>query len=423
MLDHPQTFRECISNNPTECLVYGADNLSQFTRPNGPVRSKCDRALPAAGPEDIVVLRGKLDREYHNWIRSIGLGSDHVVAYGCSTGNTPLSRLITEDPEPVKEVIRKIGKKPVYVPWFSGKMETAAAQTLGADLFGAKAPLTWRFNEKAVFKNICRRLDIPVVDDTLLRIRPENPGNRFEMEKTVRQYLGEHPRVLIRGTLDNTGVSLVFTTRGENINDVYQTLTRHGVNHVIIEPLLEVVSSPNDQWIVTRKGEIRHLGKRDQICKNDIHHVGTIKIQEPNSEELNRVKETSLKIVQHMAEKNYVGVIGIDYILTDSGIYPVENNARFNGSSYVSIIVGNAEEHIGPVLCWKFIKVNTSPCSFKALSRRLAPILFDGRKSDSVFPYNCDALTETGDFTVILMAAAPGRIAFLEKTLLDMGVA
>ncbi len=422
MMEHPQTFRDCISNSDNECLVYGADNLSQFTRSNGHIHSKCDRALPAARSEDIVVLRGKLDRDYQSWLRSLGLGTDHVVAYDCSTGNTPLSRLIAENPEPVREVIQRINKKPVYVPWFSGSLEKRATKALRADLFGAAASLTWRYNEKAEFKNICRQLDIPVVEDTLFRICPENPENPFEMEKIIRQYLCDHPMVLVRGTLDNTGVSMVFRTRGDDINALYRKISNHGVGHVIIEPFLDVISSPNDQWIITRKGEIKHLGKRDQICKNGTHHIATIKKQEPDSEELSRIKGTSFKIVQHLATTNYVGVIGIDYIVTDTGIYPVENNARFNGSSYVSIIVANAEELTGPVPCWKFIKARTSPCPFNTLSRQLAPVLFDGRKPISVFPYNCDSLEETGDFAVILMAGSPDEIDSLEETLRQLGV-
>ncbi|MCP4120070.1 MAG: hypothetical protein GY737_32670 [Desulfobacteraceae bacterium] len=420
-MDNPRTFRECISNSDTECLVYGADNLSQFTRSNGHIRSKCDRALPAARPEDIVVLRGKPDRAYQSWLRSLGLGTDHVVAYGCSTGKTPLSRLIADNPEPVKAAIRKLNKKPVYVPWFSGNLENAAAQALGADLFGAPGALTWRHNEKSMFKTICRQLDIPVVEDTLFRIRPDNPENPVEMEKIIRHYLKRYSMVLIRGTLDNTGVSLVFKTRGDDINAVYRQLSGHGVGHVLIEPFLEVISSPNDQWIITRKGEITHLGMRDQVCKSGIHHVATIKRREPSSEE-DRIKEISFKIVQHLAEANYVGVTGIDYIVTASGIYPVENNARFNGSSYVSLIVANAEELTGPVPCWKFIKTRTSPCPFNALSRQLAPVLFDGLKQESVFPYNCDHLEKTGEFAVILMGGSPDQIAALEATLGELGV-
>ncbi|MBW2166424.1 MAG: hypothetical protein JRG74_10145 [Deltaproteobacteria bacterium] len=76
-----------------------------------------------------------------------------------------------------------------------------------------------------------------------------------------------------------------------------------------------------------------------------------------------------------MAESGYNGVVDIDYIVSDEGIFPVENNARFNGSSYVSMIVDNIEKLTSPIPYWKFIKIKT-----------------DGNKLNSVFPFNCNAL-------------------------------
>ncbi|RLI99380.1 MAG: hypothetical protein DRP08_07210, partial [Candidatus Aenigmatarchaeota archaeon] len=115
-------------------------------------------------------------------------------------------------------------------------------------------------------------------------------------------------------------------------------------------------------------------------------------------------------------------VVGIDYIVSDDGIFPVENNARFNGSSYVSMIVDNIEELTSPIPCWKFIKIKTPTCSFSELTERIKPVLYDGNKLNSVFPFNCDALALTGDFAVVLLAENVERISFLEESLKMMGV-
>ncbi|MHC1576676.1 MAG: hypothetical protein ACXQTE_04915 [Methanosarcinaceae archaeon] len=73
-----QSLRKCISNNDNELIIYGADRFSQFPRRDASINSKCDRVLPAARSNDVVVLRGKLDSEYHKWLRSYGLGSDNM---------------------------------------------------------------------------------------------------------------------------------------------------------------------------------------------------------------------------------------------------------------------------------------------------------------------------------------------------------
>ncbi len=41
----------------------------------------------------------------------------------------------------------------------------------------------------------------------------------------------------------------------------------------------------------------------------------------------------------------------------EKGLFPVENNVRFNGSSYVSLILDNIEKLKAPISRWKFMKI------------------------------------------------------------------
>jgi len=414
-------LRKCISYNDNELVIYGADNFSQFPRRDASVHSKCERTLPVARRDDLVVLRGKLDHEYHKWLQSHGLGSDYVVEYKAPSREMTLSELIVNNPEPVKKVVRETGKKPVYVPWFSGRMETEAAQVLGADLFGAPESATLKYNDKAAFKTLCRQLGIPVVEGTLFEIRPEYKINCLEMKNIINGYLSTRKTVIIRGTLGEAGISL-YKTNGNDISELYQKIAVSGEKAVIIEPFLNVFSSPNDQWVISRDGNINHLGMWDQICESGMIHTGTLKGAKTSPDVLNYIIETSVKIVNNMAEFGYRGVVGIDYIVTEDGIFPVENNARFNGSSYVSMIVDNIEELTSPIPYWKFIKIKTAACSFPELAERIKPVLYDGKRLNSVFPYNCDTLPLFGDFAVVLLAENMDNIINMEKSLKEMGV-
>ncbi len=416
---HP--LKMCISRSDKELLVYGADNFSQFPRRDGSVSSKCDRALPAASWNDLVVLHGELDREYHSWLQSHGLGPCHIVQYKARSKEMTLSELIVEDPGPIKAVIRKTGRKPVYVPWFSGAMETKAAESLGADLFGASESDTLKYNDKALFKMTCQQLGIPVVEGNSFGMFPENRGNYLEMEEIVNGYLSTYKTVIIRGTLGEAGISL-YKTDGSDLPLLYQEIAGSGEKVVIIEPFLKVSSSPNDQWAIGRDGGITHLGMRDQLCERGMIHVGTLKGRAIAPEVWNYITKTSEKIVHHMAESGYRGVVGIDYIVAEEGIFPIGNNARFNGSSYAGMIVDNIEKLTSPVPYWKFIKIKTSACTFFELAERMQPLLYDGHKLNSVFPFNCDALPETGDFSVILLAQNLEGISEMQKTLKEMGV-
>jgi hypothetical protein len=415
------SLRNLISNKETEVIVYGADNFSQYPTRHTAVSSKCDRALAAACSDDIVILRGRLDKEYHQWLRSHGMGTDYIVEYKQPATGSTLSELIIENPEPVKEILKQLDKKPIYTPWFSTTQEVMAANILSAELFGATESETLKYNDKAVFKALCQQLDIPVVEGAIFTIQSNGSDNFQQMESLIKGYLSTHTTVIIRGTLGLSGMSL-YKTQGDDLSSLYQSIVASGEKIVLIEPFLEVYSSPNDQWVIDRQGKITHLGLIDQECKQGMVHVGNLKGLKPAADIYDTITQTSLKIVIHMAASGYCGIIGIDYIVSDEGVFPIENNARFNGSSYVHIIVQNIEKKIGAIPFWKFIKLKTHPCSFATLSKQLAPVLFAGNRLNSIFPLNCDDLSQTGSFAIVILAQNMNHILLLEKQLEMLGI-
>lgn len=79
------------------------------------------------------------------------------------------------------KVIKEVGRKPVYTPWFSGDLEVKAAHVLGAELFGAPQAVTLKYNDKAEFKAICRKLTIPVIEGETFTFHPADNANYQEM--------------------------------------------------------------------------------------------------------------------------------------------------------------------------------------------------------------------------------------------------
>jgi biotin carboxylase len=300
-------------------------------------------------------------------------------------------------------------------------MENEAAKVLGAELFGAPESETLYYNDKASFKIICQQLNIPVVEGVSFEMQPQNSENYRMMKNVIKRLLQSYSTVIIRGTLGESGMSL-YKTKGDDIAEIYHEISDSGEKVIIIEPFLNVSSSPNDQWIISRDGSINHLGMRNQICKKGMIHTGTFNKVQISNDNSKYIKETSLKIVNKMAKTGYRGVVGIDYIVTDKGIFPVENNARFNGSSYVSIIVDNIKKLTTPIPVWKFMKIKTTPCSFIELKERLKSALYDGVRTNSIFPFNSNALPDTGSFSLILLAENIENISILEHIVKEMEI-
>jgi hypothetical protein len=416
-------LRNCISDNNNELIVFSADNFSQFHRRDDSIHSKCERALAAANDSDIVILHSRFDHDYHNWLRSCGLGSSHIVNYDCENSDLSLSEIIINDPNPVLKVINELGRKPVYTPWFNGKLEAKAAIAIGAEHFGASGELTVKYNDKGKFKILCEELGISVIQGETFTFDSKDNENYKKMAQFVDLYLENHETVIIRGTLGESGMSL-YKTNGQKLEQLYREILATGEKQVLIEPFLKDVSStPNDQWAIDRKGNISHLGMLDQICEEGMVHIGNLKGKKWDEDIYNYIQNASLKIVTDMAKSGYCGVIGIDYIISSEGIFPVENNARFNGSSYVSMVVNNIEKLRNITIpFWKFIKTRTSPCSFTELTNRLSDYLYDGIKINTVFPLNCNELSSSGDFAIVLLGESLEQITKLEKQLKDVGV-
>ncbi len=82
----------------------------------------------------------------------------------------------------------------------------------------------------------------------------------------------------------------------------------------------------------------------------------------------------------------------------------------------MSLIVDNIEKLTEPIPTWKFMKIKTSPCSFIELKERLKTLLYNGVKRNSIFPYNCESIQDTGNFSVILLAENMYNISKLEQT-------
>jgi len=415
-------FRSSIQQSDNELLIFGTDNFSQFPKRDGSILSRCNRALAVACEDDLVILRTGLDREYQNWLRANGLGTDHIVEYGIPSHGITLSEMIVKNPDPILEIIEKTRKAPVYVPWFSGQTEKAAANILGADLFGSPESLTLIYNDKASFKHICWQLGLSTIEGGLFEVRPEKSENYFQFEEMVHRHLSKTHRVIVRGALGEAGMSL-YKTLGNDIPELYRQIAETGERILIIEPFLDVISSPNDQWIIDRTGNINHMGIREQVCERGMVYIGTVKGNPYSRTVCDSISKASIKIVNHMARSGYTGVVGIDYIVTENGIYPVENNARFNGSTYVGMIIENIENKIlSSIPYWKFLKLKSRPSSFFEFAQKLGPLLYDNGRCDCVFPYDCKTLPISGDLAVIILATDIEQMRYLEKELKEMGI-
>ncbi|MCB9030034.1 MAG: hypothetical protein H6619_03210 [Deltaproteobacteria bacterium] len=413
-------FRDVISTSNNDLVIFASDVLGQphralYAETNPYVYAKCSRALPVAKNEDLVLLSGKLDQQYYQWIRSLGMGPAETVAFGYEGVDKSLSELVIENPAEVLKTIEKTGRKPIYVPFYSGHTEAECAKTLGAELFGAEEGVCAKYFSKATFKEECIKLGINVVGGVEHKLTDHDPIEYEELEKLVHALLGDYGSVIIRGEHGSAGSS-IYQTNSPDIVEIYNDIKKNNEKRLLVEPMLKVIASPNDQWAIDKNGDIHHLGLSAQLFEG-LKHAGNLKGQYFSSRAYKQMTTISKIIVKQMASDGYKGVCGVDYIICDSGIFPIENNARVNGSTYTYAIINNIEKRIGKVPCWKFFKAKTNKCDFDSLKEQIESLLYDGSRINSVFPYDCDTLSINGTFAAVLLAEDMYHIEYLEEAL------
>jgi len=356
-------IRSAISSSNEEVAVFIVDVLSQphyrtkYTDYDPLVHTKCSRALPVALSGDIVVLSGSLDRGYYEWLRGLGLGPDTVVEYHQEAAKNSLTELILSDPQRVVAAIEASGRRPVVVPFYSGASEQQLSKELRADLFGCDEKIILKYFNKESFKAECLELGIPMVGGANARVDGSKRLKESELADIVLTLLNEYPKLIIRGAEGSAGSSL-YTLDKNNVLEVYRQVRRNQESSLLVEPFLKVIASPNDQYVIGRDGELSHLGVSSQLFEG-LKHTGNLFGQYLSPRIEHYIKSTSAIIVHSMAAHGYRGVVGIDYIVSSEGIFPVENNARMNGSSFTLGIIDHLAERHGPIPSWKFYKGST----------------------------------------------------------------
>ncbi|MCB0334755.1 MAG: hypothetical protein KDD62_00575 [Bdellovibrionales bacterium] len=417
-------FRECISADAKEVAIFATDVLTQpqfskYAHMNPHVFCKCSRALPIAKSNDIVVLTGSLEPQYYQWLRGIGFGPETVIEYRYHASDVSLTDIILGDLAPIHQALEREQKKAVLVPFYSGHKESVLAESLGVSLFGSDTEICKRYFNKASFKRICVELGIPTVSGSSFSMNDTHHTGAFE--QLVSAVLSNYGKVIIRGEFGSSGSSLYQADCSSRLPQLYDQIRANDDGNLLIEPMLKVVASPNDQWIIDREGKIHHLGMSAQLFK-ELAHAGNLKGQYFSGKTYKYITSVSRKIVRKMADDGYTGALGIDYIVTEEGIFPIENNARLNGSSFVYGIVDRVEEQIGSVPCWKFFKARTQPGDFHQLADALGTILYSGKQLNRVFPFDCDMLALNGEFTAVLLAEDMYHIDYLEEALTLAGI-
>jgi hypothetical protein len=415
------SFLELLAPNDGEVVVHVADPAAQPHKTTELTSGDpSSRALTLAGPNDIVVCE-PVDENYLQFLRTVGLGTEAILGLDRLEKKDSLTLELLRNPSRLSAILDKQNKKALVVPYYSGSAEDSLAKELGGELYGCREELVQKFFDKEQFKLLCERLSIPTVAGQAFdRSELDPDGLIRDGVKLARELLATHGQIIIRGTSGSAGSSLHICSSSD-LEQTLRSAVKTQQRRFLVEPLLPSKCSPNDQWAIGRNGEIVHIGTSRQIFDRGLRHIGNISLLGINHDELQQIQSISRAIVLEMASQGYKGVIGIDYIATPRGVFPVENNARFNGSTYAySVLERLGLRHTRGVR-WYMTKVQSSVRHCSDALKNLGVNLYDCQHKAGVIPTDVSRVCTHGTLDLLIVGQSSTQLIKILKNLLKAG--
>lgn len=324
---------------------------------------------------DICVLPSDFDHDHLNWLYTVGLGPHPSQIHFVEKSEADVQLLSTSCNS---DQVKKHFSKSTVVPFYVGPDEDSLSKALGENrLFGSSEEIALVFNDKISNKELCRRAGLPTVSGLAI----SSNQTLHEKLSAAFQMLEAEGNIIIR-TARGSGGSGIAIVRGEDpsADDVLHTFfSSHGRSEsCLIEAFLPVVDSLNIQFAVS-SSQLTFIGMSAQLLAGGTKHEGNqggyrflgdrIPIE---FREAARGASTLARLAQ---EIGYEGILGFDFILTESGeTYCIETNARVNGSTLAHQVVHHvAARHreMVPDLTWALVTLDTAFKTFWELSHAI----------------------------------------------------
>jgi len=359
-----------------------------------------DRVLSIARPQDLVLLKEQPDQDYLAWLEEVGLGKRNVLVLDDKDGTLPERVLHPDVKNAVTTWHDSQQARAIISPYYCGSLEERASTYLGIPMY-ASSKATELFNSKIHFKNLCNQIGVKTIEGTIVEIGRDNE----KLRDALYQYGVSSGRVIIRGEYGASGSSVHIAEKPEDA----ETVIAKSIDgdRYLVEPFLKVSSSPSSLWFVTKNGKCAHMRTSDQILDHGIVHEGN---NVPPQYDEHVINDIAFEIVHAMSNQGFIGALGIDFIVTNQGIFPTECNPRFTGASYPWELLNRIEQQVHiPYARAKNIHVSRD-MTFAKLRMLWKDVLYDGKRFDGVvLPFNVGPLRD-GKISVLGLSSSASQL-------------
>jgi hypothetical protein len=386
-----------------------------------------ERALLIARPDDIVCLAGAVDKDYLQFLSSLGIGPRiGNVLVGSknvhSDSNVSLSELIMRNRDAllrIKKLIKrdkKIVLNPFIVTLNEFKLAATIERLLGNKVYllGGNSYIVDYANHKHNIRAKAVELGIRVPDGETVELKLGQNGKPYDLtpiQVAINKYVHKTGRVIIKGSYGASGSSLVIVESSpESVKNALSKIANSSGNSIyIVEEMLEVTVSPNIlMHIEPDYRRISSVCVTDQLLSDDLVHQGNA--YPSGATTLAEMISSAQGLSRWLQGNGYSGLVGFDfgeYAVPGTGEFKhflAEINPRINGATYPKSLM----EHLnrkqrqkgGPFIeAFLAKRIETKVGSFAELSELYGHLFFDPETARGLVPYNIGCL-EHGSFTL-----------------------
>jgi len=277
------------------------------------------RSLLMAGAKDAVIVDKLPDKEYLARLTACGAGGAIHMAPTSRGGSS-----LAEDVSTCAATLDFIRSWPHRIePYMITTQEERLEQIIGRQLTGVSAPVTALLNDKIFFTRLVEDLGLPSIDT--FAGPPDSTA--------VKIAKGGHDRVIVRGS-KSVGGAAVWTAVGKGQRlALSKKIERMRGGMFLVQPLIEVESSPNLQFYLDSERTCL-LGGTVQMFENRFDHTGNYFDFVNDESADDSLLSQGKALAREAASIGYRGILGVDFIVADKTVYAVELNARHNSSTH-----------------------------------------------------------------------------------------
>lgn len=299
-----------------------------------------------------------------------------------------------------KRVIAELGLDYLQ-PFMATEDSVEIADKLGLDMYSNLRNVA-DLNDKIYMKRMASELEVRVLGDYVAETIQE-AKDLFDMLGS-----GQDFPVIYKGCFSCGGQGNYVIPHHQSLDRFLQDCFDQE-KPFVVEPLIDVISSPCTLLFISPDGKVNYLGMNEQIIRDNSACIGSRFPADPSERVKKDVLEFTDKLGAKIAETGYYGPLGFDFIVDESGnAYFLEANVRINYTHVMLDMLNNLGMPHGLL---GDIKPSTAYKNMSEVIARMDQKDLLTRDKGGIFPfypqYNCTKLKE---FAVIIAGDDPEQL-------------